>query len=96
MVPEIRILKIWAGAWTTESFRRVRRANDTLGSGGASKMESSLRAVEDKDDAKGKMESLEVIAISIILEISLGNSCRVPQVAMRPRIQLGRLIPIEY
>jgi hypothetical protein len=75
-VPEVRILKIWAGGWTTESPRRVRRANDTLGSGGASKMESLLRAVEDKDpsdDTKGKMERLEVMAFSIILGISLAQ-----------------------
>ena len=75
-VPEVRILKIWAGGWTTESLRRVRRANDTFGSGGASKIKSSVRAVEDKvpsDDTKGKMESLNVIANSIILRISLAQ-----------------------
>ena len=60
MVSEVGILKIWAEGWTTESLRRERRASDILGSGGASKMEPSLSAVEDKgpsDDTKRKMKS---------------------------------------
>ena len=73
--PTRGILKIWAGGRTTQSLRRVKRANDNLGSRGASEIES-LRVVENKnpsDDTKGKMENIEVIANSKILRKSLAQ-----------------------